>query len=223
MNHKILKNQKGFTILELMIGNLYFKGLTQSRVQSSTRDITDGLVQQLQDSNQVIESIVEDYGHNQKDNNDRYVQAVCIGNVRYTFVTNTEIGDNGAYGASSGTFKHIMWRDSTSANFANNGSFFGSCPPVNLLVPDPSTNIFDSGTDLVGPNTLLNPLYNGSSTNAPPPVLSSSSPYTINVNLDYGAYDLLNFTGPTVSCNGGVGDKFCATSSLTVTVVQRLE
>jgi prepilin-type N-terminal cleavage/methylation domain-containing protein len=237
MNHKTLKNQNGFTILELMIattilavilllasvvmigiGNLYFKGLTQ--VQTSTRAVVNDLVSQLQQSTQSVDSIVYDYGTNPKDGRDRYLQAVCINAVRYTFVTNTKIGETGTSGATTGTFQHVLWRDSAASNFANNGTFYGSCPAANLFASNPSSGEFFGGADLVGPNTLLNPLYNGG-TNFP--LVSSVSPYTISVSLDYGDYDLLNLAGPNVTCNGGIGDKFCSTSSLTATVVQRIQ
>jgi prepilin-type N-terminal cleavage/methylation domain-containing protein len=239
MRHMKSKNQNGFTILELMIattilsvilllasvvmigiGNLYFKGLTQVKVQTSTRDVVDDLVSQLQQSNQSVDSIVYDYGLNPLDGNHRYLQAVCINSTRYTFVTNTQIGETGTNGSTTGTFQHILWRDSSPNNFANNGSFFGSCPPANLLAANPSSGSFFGGADLVGPNTLINPLYTDG-TNSP--LVSSVSPYIISLNLDYGAYDLLNLSGSTVTCKGGVGDKFCATSSLTTTVVQRLQ
>jgi hypothetical protein len=54
--------------------------------------------------------------------------------------------------------------------------------------------------------------------------VSTTSPYTLTLDLTYGDDDLLNNSGSgPATCSGGTGDQFCATSNLTTTVAQRLE
>lgn len=242
-------NQKGFTIIELMIatavlstilvtvtivmlsiGNLYYKGVNQARVQDATRGVVDELSQRLElSSEQAIKAVPQ--GANG-------VGAYCIDTTRYTYVTNTQIGTPPPE-SPNGTpaFQHVLWRDTISSS--------DTCLAADLTATNPSTgtdvNNTDGqdGTELVAPNSrLIKFSINSNNTT------SASSPYTINVEMGYGENDLYcspsvagsctspsemrnmaDYTHGDLQCKGAIshGDQFCAVARLNnVTVLQRL-
>jgi prepilin-type N-terminal cleavage/methylation domain-containing protein len=207
-------NQRGFTIVELMIatsvlavmlllvtiilsniGNLYFKGATQSRVQDDVRSIANQLSEDLQLNGGAVLSGPGVY---------------CIdGSIRYSYVIGKESGTE---------TQHVLWRD-TNPNPA-------SCTSANLALAQPSA----TGVELAIPSSRLTQFS-----------ISPVSPYTVNINLAYGDDDLLctpsvpstcssnsntmiatDFLKGDIICKGHEGDSFCATASLTTTVLQRL-
>lgn len=124
------KSQAGFTIIELLIatavlstilllvttlminiGKLYYKGISQARVQDNVRSITDEVAQHLQlgDSFIPVTSGPE--------------RAYCIGTTRYTFIIGVQIDHPN---------KHVLWRDKNPTP--------GNCPSVlpNLTATTPS-------------------------------------------------------------------------------------
>jgi prepilin-type N-terminal cleavage/methylation domain-containing protein len=199
LNHQ----RKGFTILELLIamgvfsfvlllvtvviigiGNLYTKGINLSRTQDAVRNIVGDISQNLSyTSSNPITAISGD------------VNAICIGDVRYTYVLKKRIGDN--------PYVHIFWKDKLSTN--------GSCPVADLKIPDPSDStggVVGSGTELIPGNTSLQSFS----------VTPTSSPYTINVTLAYGDPNSL-ISG---KCPSNSANQYCAVSSLQTTAVKRL-
>src|SRR5689334_11132650 len=118
MNRPKPLRQKGFTIIELMIatailstilllvtvlminiGNLYYKGINQARVQDNVRSISDEVAQHLQ--------LGDSFSQASGDNSE---QAYCVGTVRYTYVIGVQIGKP-APGASAPAYQHVLWRD----------------------------------------------------------------------------------------------------------------
>ncbi len=241
-NRQVNKSQKGFTIIELMIatavlstmlilvtavmvniGNLYYKGVSQARVQDDTRGISDQVSQYIRLSDQPP---VGPYsGANG-------TQLYCIGAIRYAFVLGVQIGTE-APGTSS-TYHHVLWRDVDPTP--------GSCPTdidpahpalgqVDLTRTDLDNND-PTGVELISNNSRLTQFS-----------MTNASPSSITVGVAYGDDVLLcnpaavagscndaansmlhqtDYTGPDVLCKGGHGDQFCSTSQLSTTVVQRL-
>lgn len=234
--------QKGFTIIELMIatsvlatilvtvsiimisiGNLYYKGINQARVQDGTRSIADEISQRLQLSGLPPKqpAAPDPNGTN----------AYCIGTTRYTYVIGVQIGTNGP-GAPSPSpipFQHVLWRDTIQSA--------DTCQVATLTAANPSqgSDVGNSdakdGSELMVPNSRL---INFS-------ITPLSSPYTLALGIAYGDDDLLcspsvpascatttamtalsNYTHGDLLCKGNAGDQFCSTSDLSTTVVQRL-
>jgi prepilin-type N-terminal cleavage/methylation domain-containing protein len=207
--------QSGFTIVELMIatsvlavmlllvtiilsslGNLYYKEANQSRIQDDARNVVSQITQDLELNGGSVQS---------------GVGAFCIdGSIRYSYVIGQELGTEST---------HVLWRD-TDPNPAN-------CTSANLALAQPSA----TGVELLAPSSRLTQFS-----------ISLTSPYTITINVAYGDDDLLcspsasgtctsrnntmtpgNFRDGDIICKGvSDGDSYCATATLTTTVVQRL-
>ena len=212
------------TIIMISIGHLYYKGVSQARVQDDVRTIADELSQYLQLSNST--SIpVSQAGE----------QAYCIGSERFTYVLYKQIG------TKPGQTPHVLWRDTDpSPGSCPTGGPLGSPTGLpNLSAATPSTG----GVELIAPNSRLTD-FTVTAISATLP-----SPYSISVAVAYGDDDLVcdsgyhapndcsqqgltvhmtnivnHITAPSgpIQCKGFTGDQFCATSSLTTTVAQRL-
>jgi prepilin-type N-terminal cleavage/methylation domain-containing protein len=210
-----MKRQAGFTIVELMIattvlavilllvtvmmtniGNLYYRGVNQSRLQDDVRTVTGQISQNLELNDEIVSSanVANAYGTTTT------MYAYCVGDTRYSYVLNLQIGTGSAQS------KHVLWRD----------SYTKACAPIDLALaqPESGTNAGTNGIELVAPNSLLTAFS-----------ISSSSPFTISMGMAYGTTGtngVLNLTGISSTCKNGKGDDFCATASLTTTVVQRI-
>ncbi|MEK7594125.1 MAG: prepilin-type N-terminal cleavage/methylation domain-containing protein [Patescibacteria group bacterium] len=247
-------SQKGFTVLELMIatavvsvvllmvsviminiGNLYYKGITQSKIQDNTRSITDDVAQRISLSSAIPKWL------NSTDGN---LHAVCIGDTRYTYILGKQIKK----APSSLQTRHALWRDTVSA---------GSCPTPDTanLVLMPANDI-DTAALIGGGAPAYGQVYqgtNGSELLSPNSRLSNfevrglgplnTAPYQVVVDIAYGDDDLLcsnsivtntcNDTAASVtpaeiasrklSCKGKAGDSYCATANLTTVAVPRLQ
>lgn len=213
--------QKGFTIVELMIattvlsvililstvmitsiGNLYYKGVNQSRIQDDVRLITDDVTQHLQLSDQTVMIGIAPYPGDASSK----LQSVCAGGARYTYVIGKKLGTSS---------KHVLWRDNST-----------DCTPVNLTLTTPSVG----GSELMSPNSrlmdftisptspysvsvaaafgdddlLCSPSVSGSCSGSP--ILSAS--------------DYVNHKD--IICRGGAGGQFCSTANLVTTASRRL-
>jgi prepilin-type N-terminal cleavage/methylation domain-containing protein len=229
MNNRNRSSQEGFTIIELMIataiftvillfatviiiniGDLYGKGVTQSKIQTTTRDDMDQISQSLMFSTGEVISPVYNLTveNTQNQVTNATEQAYCFGEQQYTFIENAQINEkivSDPLPHAYDTLYSIFHENSTGLNFNQNGTP-DVCTPLSDL-----TQPFTGGSNLAGPHIEI---HNFS--------VSSASPYTVDLNLAYGDDDLLNLSGPKASCSGGTGDQFCATSDLTETVVQRV-
>ncbi|HVV66696.1 MAG TPA: prepilin-type N-terminal cleavage/methylation domain-containing protein [Candidatus Saccharimonadales bacterium] len=145
--HHYLAGQDGFTIIELMIatsvlslmlvmvtvmminiGNLYYKGISQARIQDNVRSLTDEIASHLE--------LGDNFFHVTSGSE----QAYCIGSVRYTYILGAQIG------TQAGQSPHVLWRDANPTP--------GSCPSAglpNLGAATPSAN----GTELIAPHSRL--------------------------------------------------------------------
>lgn len=121
------------TILITAIGNLYYKGVNQSRTQDNLRSITDDVTQNLEltDGNLTLGSISRG-GYT--------IKAYCIGSVRYSYVIGVKIG------TGSGTINHVLWRDNNSS---------GGCIPLDLTQSTPTAVGSINGVEMIAPNSRL--------------------------------------------------------------------
>ncbi len=211
-HNRQIDNSKGFTIVELMIattvlavilllvtvmmtniGNLYYKGVNQSRIQDDVRNVTEEISQDLELNDQSVSSatVTRAYGGAVT------MYAYCVGDTRYSYALNLQIG------GGSGQIQHVLWRD----------TYTKACTPIDLSLsqPESGSNAGTDGVELIAPNSLLTAFS-----------ITANSPYTISVGMAYGDTSLLNISGTNTTCKEGTGDDFCATASLTTTVVQRI-
>ncbi|MGC1177435.1 MAG: prepilin-type N-terminal cleavage/methylation domain-containing protein [Candidatus Saccharimonadales bacterium] len=214
----VRSRQQGFTIVELLIatavlstilvlvtvmmikiGNLYYKGVNQARVQENVRNLTDEVSQQLELNGGSVPYIHTDT----EDPNTHLLvdpQAYCIGTTRYSFVLNKQISTSATLGSDQ--TRHVLWRDSVPV---------GSCAALTQAQLNNQTPS-SGGTELIAPNSRLTSFS----------ITPTISPYTLSVAVAYGDTDLLNVSSSGAACKGSIGDQFCATASLTTGVVQRL-
>lgn len=194
------------TIIMISIGNLYYKGINQARVQDDTHSIADEVAQHLQLSGTAVPvHVVSANGQ---------VQAYCIGDTRYVYTIGVQIGTGNDTNGTARS-QHVLWRDKVPST--------GCTTPSNTFLNSVLLALFDpSGTELMTPNSRLTS-FCITGLGAPTPCTPSASPFNLSVGVAYGDIDLLtNPSSINATCNGSVGDQFCSTASLTTTVAQRL-
>lgn len=217
---KKLRQQKGFTIVELMIatsvfsvilllasnaviqiGRLYYKGLTTTKTQEVARNITESVTRDLQLSNSRGLVPSDDTGLLFTD-----TKALCIGDSRYTYRINQQVKDG-----SKG-----LWLDEAP---------LGAC----------AVSDYSSGRELLGANMRL--LDFGATSP------DGNRTYQVRVGIAYGDNDFLSSydeAGITLIDSNGdgtadatdvaralcrssiAGSSFCATSSLDSVVKRRI-
>lgn len=209
MKQTLSKNQKGFTILELMIatmvfsvmlilasvgiiqiGRVYYKGITTNRTQETTR------------------AIVSDISRNyQITPNTQYAftagnpAAVCVGSTRYTYKINSVVTGN----------QHALWADRLNPG--------GNCVPLDLGMAFPvDGNTDTSNLGKVSQHELLAPnmrLAEFSVTKS-----ASTNSLTVKARVIYGDPDL---SPDNQTCKPmTLGGQFCAAASLESFVKGRL-
>ncbi len=213
MKIKKSANQRGFTIIELMIaltvlstlllmstviliqiGALYMKGVNSANLQNASRTILADVSSSLQFTGNDIS-----YGTPQNYPGGLTVNAVCIGSTRYSYVQNRELGTD----FDSTLTNHVLWRD-TLPNA-------GACSPLDISAA--SVDMTTKGYEMVPQHMrLVNFTISQDSTD--PTV------FTVTVWMAYGDTDLLG-AGYT-TCKGGSGQQFCGTTQLSTTVKRRI-
>lgn len=222
------KNNKGFTIVELMIatavfsvillvtsvgviaiGRAYYKSLTSTRVQGTARAIMNDVSSSLQFSN--TDSVLSDLEND--DGTPATIKARCFGQDRYRYVINQKVEPSaGIVG---------LYRDKKISD--------SSCD---------TSGAYDSGTQLLGNNMRLLQfdVINVNDTN---PDFDDSS--RVIIKVAYGDDDLLEITQcsgtligsicqnpsdediATTRCRLGIaGNNFCAVSGLETAVTSRV-
>jgi len=197
-------NQKGFTLLELLIattifstilllctfglinvGNIYYKGLITSRTQNATRNVMDTLSQSIQfgGSNlRVIPSApAEDpITHVRKLVDSSSIDksgAICVGDTRIQYNRSTQVSDT-------------EW----------------------ALKTDKSTTCSvdgRAGKELLGDGMQITKLD----------ITEVNGDYTITLNVAHAKTTELD----SDNCKGGADSKYCASVNLTTTVHRRVE
>lgn len=219
------RNQQGFTIVELMIatavlatllvivtsaitgvGNLYFKAVNQSQIQSSVRTLSEDIASRIKFSSGsvVVASPVGDR------------RAYCIGNTRYSYILSTQRSD---------AVPHILWRDQVSA---------GSCVPADLTLANPSspaTNGGTNGVELSAPRSRLSEFTIGPTAPhavrinlvaGPEDLLCSPTAVDANACGASGTMTAADYQKTDLRCKASSSSKFCAAARQETIVVQRL-
>jgi len=190
----VIKDNKGFTILELLIsttvfsvilllctfglvqvGRNYYRGATITRTQNVARSVMNTLTQSIQFSGSDAVGTLPSAGTPPAPSG-----TFCIGSLGYTYKLDTKVGD-------------------TSADYALKTS--------KCVNGSPSTT---KQTEQLGKGMSLRTFT----------IVKSGDYYTITLLIANANPDLLNADG---LCKGGAGSQFCATSSLKTTVHRRLK
>lgn len=217
MDSKI--NQKGFTLVELLIatavlstvlvtatlvmtgiGNLYYKGINQAKIQNNVRSIVSDLTDQLElyDQNSIPDVVKSPDGD---------TSAYCINGIRYTFILGKQLKETPT---ETDQIKHVLWRDQIGA---------ADCQPTDgmLNADTPSPN----GQELMTPNSRLT-LFEINPTTSPFGVNVGA----VYGDKDLISGGTLNVDGgrqgSDVRCLGGFGGSFCAVSYLNTNIARRL-
>lgn len=221
MNSK--NSQKGFTIIELMVaiivfsavlmlcayailhvGRMYHKGTLVNAVQDASRRLGDDVVQAIQfgaGSNSIAfirnPATTQTFGVAP---NTVEVNAICIGEIRYSYAVNGAKNINGV--------RNVAWKDRVSADYAE-------CAPQDLTQQTPSVN----GEDMLG-DTMRIPVFEVVE------IGTASLQRTIRVRLviAYGRdTGLFEPTPPFQICRGvNASGQFCATANYETLATKRL-
>lgn len=221
-------NQRGFTIIELLIatviftivllmitgtivqiGRLYYKGLTRSRTQELSRTISDNISRAIQYTPGVIKDVTNNGGTPSK--------GVCIGLKRYSFQLNTKV--------TKDTDKP---RSLTTDNVGN-------------ICSESDVSVSSTRNELLGDRMRINTL------DVKRVGAAGSTAYTVTTRIIYGDDDLLCFesgNGETgAACDNNIllttgdltsgvklrckdiqsGSEFCAVSELSTIVERRIQ
>jgi prepilin-type N-terminal cleavage/methylation domain-containing protein len=119
---KSIGDSRGFTIIELMVSTIvfgvvllvvttailqfsrvYYKGLTESNLQNTTRNIVDAIAQGIQFNGGNVTATPASPTAGSS-------YAICVGNQRYSFMTGTQLVDNPGVGQS----RHILVADNVA-------------------------------------------------------------------------------------------------------------
>lgn len=243
------KNQKGFTIIELMIalvilsfillvstavfialGNLFKKGQTETSTQNIALNVENNVTGDIKLNQQILSATSNCLGDlcgasysvsSGSSTVQAIVYAYCIGTYRYSFVLDREqISTSSGLVAGQHQTYHALYLDQISPGQA--------CVPLNLLASNPESGsmsgINGSGQDLL-PNSMR--VLEFSINNTSNPLL-----YSIDLSLAYGDNDLLNISpsynssslGPnqyTGSCIDQAGQRFCDVVNFSTAVTIR--
>lgn len=203
MTSGVKTDQKGFTIVELMIaimvfsllllvcsaaiihiGRMYYKGGIVSRTQEATRTVTEDVAQVIQFTSANLPVSVTSGS----------TRAWCIGEVRYTFHTTASLGSD------TGQSPHVLWKDANPS--------IGSCSVANL-----SNTSLSGGVEMVGENMRV-PVFE---------IVQNGDLWDVTIRVAYGK-EVDGFTDSTYAfCKGVInGGQFCAVSDNQTSVVKRL-
>jgi prepilin-type N-terminal cleavage/methylation domain-containing protein len=243
---------QGFTIVELMIAlavfsiilvivlaavmqisRMFYKGVTTSQTQSTTRTLIDILASSVQTS-------VEEPLLYQKDNPQTVIndslsstlsltgapQLFCIGNNRYLVQLNKQVSTRGGINQQKSAF--LTDRVSSPISDECSPSKYSVAQLEDRLKGD-STVLMSDAKDLLGQNMRIVEL----SVSKVPLGGTASSIWSIGAKIVYGDQDLLGlFDGSTLDpavvnsqivCKGSeVGAEFCSVSKLETTVERRV-
>lgn len=218
--------QKGFTIIELMISTtifslilmlclagimqitkMYYRGITQNRTREVARTITDEISEAVRYSNQPIQVGLTVAGP-RIEPDENTIGYFCVGPRRYTYSIDRQVKSNPSTDKTQKQVKHALWVDQLG----------GCLAPAKIDLETPTPD----GKDLIPENMRL---YDLSLTQ----IDAAKNLYEVSVAVAYGDEDLLHVKKdaadvPTdLTCEGGfVGVEFCATTKFLVTIQKRL-
>jgi prepilin-type N-terminal cleavage/methylation domain-containing protein len=213
---KSVVNNKGFTIIELMVATLvfsvilviitsgiialtnqYYKGITSTKTQAAARAIMDTVAQDIQ--------LAPSGGVSPSANSTNVpgMQYFCTGTHVYSFLLGKQLVDSAPVVLNQS--QHVFVQSQQTSGCADPSSF----PPVS-----------SANRELLTPGMRLTKLSVQPITG----LTNTNKLWQINVRVDSGDDDLFTVNPPndTSVCKGGAGSQFCAVSELTTTVEERL-
>jgi prepilin-type N-terminal cleavage/methylation domain-containing protein len=224
------KNQSGFTIVELMIalsvlsvllimssvlliqiGRIYSKGVNLANIQNTNRNVVHDIGSALEFGGQ--QPITGSETYLPAGGDAVTVNSFCLDTTRYSYVVGQQEAISPDYHPSTGAPQtyHVLWEDTMKTN--------DNCFPMDITkqVPtDPPDGVATqpgSGKELIPLRSRLSVFNIGENP-------GGSGIYQLEVTIAYGDNDLLNAAG--TNCNGGIGQEYCATSTLSTVVTRRL-
>lgn len=230
-------NQRGFTILELMIatvifsvlllgaatllvqiGRLYYKGVVSSRTQETVRNVTDDIGRTLQFSGEAITRHNPAFRDVATPNGSVRIHSFCVGSTRYSYILDGQVSSTvSTYepGENRQNFvPHGLWRDQDPDVNSSN------CEPKDLL--DADVIRASNGREMLGENMRLYRFMQ--------PQDNEDGLASYAVGVVFGQDDeLIAFTDTDgqisgARCRGaGLGAQWCATSELQTTVFRRID
>lgn len=221
------KNDKGFTIVELLIATavfsvvilvtsvmiieiskLYYKGVVTARTQTAARELVDAVSQPIK-----LESATVQAGKQDTTSIPNYaIKTLCVGDTRFTYVVGLKSG--ATHGANSDSIFHAVWRDQVASPSA--------C--LTLDPPDIDDPNLTGGSDMLGENMRLTAF------DVTPSSIDQNL-WNINISVIYGQRDLMipayngALPGPQIpsDCNGFVtGSQWCARVTYDTRVYKRI-
>lgn len=242
------QNQKGFTIVELLIatsifttivllvtvgivtmGRRYYKGLTTVRTQEAARSIESDISQMIQVSGNAT---LNDYSVLKNGSNVPYtpvqddyygVRIICVGDIRFSFVLNSPLNPNETATPKNITTKHVLWMDKKGSGQACNP---GTITKSNFQQDIPNIPGSDNTPEgqafrreLLGNNMRLTKFKIVDET-------GTGQLFKISIGIAYGDDDLFNIDNAdpfNSSCRSiNEGGQFCATAAYETYVKRRL-
>jgi prepilin-type N-terminal cleavage/methylation domain-containing protein len=215
------KNQKGFTIVELLIatavfavvllvaqasflqiGHLFYRGVSINQTQEAADHIFQDINGNFQTAPSVASSINSPAGY------DYY----CVGNTRYTYRINNEVDTSAATADHSPSGNFGILKDTLP------GAGAACATPCSDTggIPCPSGTVkLNNPAELLGDKTRIEKFDVTPST-------STSNLYNLSIVLAYGDDNTLTYHVPgdfsTVACQGDSHNDFCAVSSINTAV-----
>lgn len=209
----IKSNDKGFTIIELLIatavfsvillicagamiqvGRVYYKGITTIKTQEASRTVIDDISQAIQFAGGPVmpTSIVPPA------NNSAPVR-VCIGSNRYTYI----LGAQRKNFPGANQRKHVLVKDN-----------FPGCNASTLAQAIDADPLTDSSQELIPENMRLSRFD----------IVPNGRLYEVTVKVVSGENDVLvNTNDPSTNCLSSIfGAQFCSLSELQAVVQKRI-
>jgi len=229
-------SQAGFTIIELMIAlsvlatilvmttviliqinALYDKGINSAKLQNSARTLTADIQASIQFSGSDVR-YPSPLPYKTFGSSSLKAYAVCVGDTRYTYVLDHELGTDTALSSPGNVTLHVLWRDKLKSSTA-------ACVPLNITDPIDPTKVTADDSSIEGfGNTSTGyemvPIHVRLGSFNIVPV--GASTYSVAIDMAYGDTDLLSSTTSPYQCKGTNGSQFCATSALNTVVTRRL-
>lgn len=212
------KNQKGFTIIELLIastvfsaillmcaagiisiGKLFYKGITSGTTQEIARSAIDVIKDDFEFSGGYFVELIDPVTHLPLQNNGS--QGFCIGSHLYSYKLGQKI-------ASDGTGHALVVREYPGCDITPGVTPDDICPTCS----SPAWHELLGSSMRLGEFTATIPL--------PPASQVKPLALSISINVLAGDDDLINI--PAGRCKGGLGSQFCASSPLSAYAVRRL-
>lgn len=209
----INNNQKGFTIVELLIASavfsfvilgasvaiiqmsrLYYKGIIVSNTQTTAKDLLESITRAIQYESAGV-SPGPTFNSTKNDGSTPITGGIlCVGDNRYTYALGVK------QGSEPTSINHVMWKDKGVCSVAS---------AVDLTNPGPGGIDMLSGNMRIANLEVNNIKSGGTDTNL----------YEVNLTIIYGDDDLINGT----DCKGNIaGSQWCSAVNYKTMVFKRI-